>query len=68
MVYHKPGPKPRVAAPAAPPPDSPTRKAKVGSNAWWCPWDDRAMQHKDPCDKCGATLNPDRSTAVRTEQ
>jgi len=31
-------------------------QARATTNTWWCPWDDRAMQRKDPCDVCGATL------------
>jgi len=33
------------------------RVAAQSANAWWCPWDDRAMQHRDPCDQCGAVLD-----------
>ncbi len=37
-----------------------TKVARVKVNAWWCPWDDTAMQMSPqpaPCPVCGAKLD-----------
>jgi len=43
------------------------KEAVVSDNTWWCPWDDRAMLHDDPCDLCGAVLDIRRKAAYRPD-